>query len=373
MSLINQMLKDVEARRQQGGNAAPQTASVTPCHSPQRQRTISLAGILPLLLVLGVAVGAAGWWWQQQKAPQQVAVVSSPAEPPSSSERPSVPSAAVAYSVAVVAPEAKKVVEVVSLPAAQKLAAQEPVQNRTTVVSAPSVAAADTIELAPGKVVVVAPVAIEAIAIAPVASAPAPVVVKLPPSTLIQAQQLRDQAQRLVTQRRYAAAAFLYEQALQLDDSSPKLWHQLAVIYLRAQQLDEALRIANSGCQLYHNNPPLRVVQARLLVELGQKEQALAALGGITLPPVKTSGDYYALLATLQQQSGDLVGAEKNYALLTAAFPQRGDWWFGRAICADRLGQRKQATLYFKQALGWAQLKPKLKRYALQQLTRLQG
>ena len=353
MSLINQMLKDLEARRQQESNVAPHTAKVAPSH-PQRRVWSLPRVLLMLLMVLLVGGVAAGSWWHHQKLSQPVMVQQTIEIPVTSTPLVQPPSAPVPP----VAPMPETVVDVISV--------HKQEQQNMDVTPELQVAPLAALPSIPPVVVAQAE---------PVVREPVRVVVKTPAplSPLAQAQQMRDQARRLVTQRRYSAAAILFEQALLLDADSPEWWHQVAVIYLRAQQLDAALRVANSGCKLYQNDPLLRVVQARLLVELGKKDQALVALQSIAPPQVRTSSDYYALLATLQQQRGDLVAAEKNYALLTIAFPQRGDWWFGRAICADGLGQRQQATRYFKQALGSRHLKPKLKQYALQQLARLRG
>jgi tetratricopeptide (TPR) repeat protein len=140
---------------------------------------------------------------------------------------------------------------------------------------------------------------------------------------------------------------------------------------LQAGQLPAACRAADAGCQRYPESSLLRVMQARLLLEMGKKEQALESLKFIAPPPITLSSDYYALLATLQQQNGDLVGALSTYQLLTAAFPQRGDWWIGSAICAEQLGKHQQAAIYYEQALRCSQLQVSLKQYALQQLQHL--
>ncbi|MEA3465039.1 MAG: tetratricopeptide repeat protein [Thermodesulfobacteriota bacterium] len=372
MSLINQMLKDIEARRQQDGGAPAQPASVMPCHPPQRQLLPWSLILLSVIFVVGLVAG--GWWWQSQQqsqrhpVAQQRALVSAPL-PPLVAPVSMPPASAIVQKVVETIPD----MEPAPAPVLAPVSAPEstPEQDNTVAAAKPQMAssALHDQEIIGKEKTTTSPVATTK-------AKQAAVVVKtptLPVTPQMRARKLRDQAQRLVARRRYGAGAILFDQALQIDGGSPTLWRQLAVIYLRAQQHDKALQVADKGCQLYKNDPSLRVIQARLLVELGYNDQALTALQSITLPPVQTSSDYYALLATLQQQHGDLVAAEHNYALLTTAFPQRGDWWFGRAICADHLGQYQQARRYFKQALGLAQLKPALKQYALQQLTRLNG
>ncbi|MBW2187665.1 MAG: hypothetical protein JRG71_15135, partial [Deltaproteobacteria bacterium] len=59
MSLINQMLKDLDARKQHGAGRSTQEVEVVVCHAPRRSRT------LPTLVVsiVVVAVSVTGAWW----------------------------------------------------------------------------------------------------------------------------------------------------------------------------------------------------------------------------------------------------------------------------------------------------------------------
>ncbi len=374
MSLINQMLKDLEARRQQQDNPNAQTFAVAPCYQkPQRNGVLLVVGIVTLI----ASVGLAGWWYlnrQDQVLLSTVAQVASSAncataavtgqpvvaatqEPVSARTEPSAAVVEVSQPSTVEAqPELKPEAVAVAPVLAAILAPERGAQTVASQLVAPVIAPALVSKLA------------EPISTKPAAAVQVSQAVSVP----AQAQQIRVQAQRMLDQHQYPAAVKLLQRAITMAGATPVQWHQLAVGYLQARQLAAACRVVDSGCQQYPNDVSLRVLQARLLLETGNKHQALAALQLIEpAPVVATASAYYALLATVQQQSGDYLAAQKNYALLTGTFPQRGEWWIGRAICADQLGQINAATVNFHQALRCPQLQSQLKQYALQQLQRL--
>jgi len=377
MSLINQMLKDLEARRERHDGAGEQAVTVAPCYqkTPRRFRHRPVV-LVAVLIIIGVLTAIAAWWYiMPQSLVQQL--------PP---ERQVVQ---VAPSAAVVAKEpqaqAAPTDSVVSGVAASVMA-MEPVLPPVKVVAAPEQVAQLAVPTqralpetwnkplsAPQKALQ-PPTAADVPAVAAHGGEVTTSALTLSEETSAsqQAKGLRIQAQRLLEQYNYSAAVLLLQQAVDLAGATAEQWHQLVVAYLQARQVPAASRAADSGCQQYPNDVALRVIQARLLLETGHSDQALAALQlVIPSPPVATASEFYALLATVQQRNGDFSAAQQNYALLSGTFPGKGEWWIGRAICSDQLGQSAAATAYFQQALRCSQLSPQLKHYALQQLQRL--
>ena len=372
MSLINQMLKDLEARRQQQQPGVACTVAVASCQQPLVRRSSKLLWLVAGIVVFGL--GCTGWWYLhfRQTAVQLVDQVSghiavdvSEQSPPAEADsEPDLPQNALLVKGA---QEPVSPVEVITI-TPLTVETEKPLADTVTV---KNLNGAGSVALLPQTALADAAAQPVPALVTVVPQAVAAVVISKPPTSIQQAQQLRLQAQRLMEQKNYAGAADLLQRALNIADGGAAQWHKLTIVYLQAGQLPAACRVADAGCQRYPNAPSLRVLQARLLLEMGKKEQALAALNFIAPPPIALASDYYALLATLQQQSGDLAGALNNYQLLTTAFPQRGDWWIGSAICAEQLGQRSQATIYYEQALRCPQLQAQLKQYALQQLQRL--
>lgn len=367
MSLINQMLKDLDARKQHGAGRSTQEVEVVVCHAPRRSRT------LPTLVVsiVVVAVSVTGAWWflnsRTVVSPQVPLVVQSQVnverttneaqpvvedelvvENAVAPEAPVVPqtefSAGKAHSVQTVAP---------ILPEHAVLLAEAPISSPDagTVVEAEE----DTVTVAVGD---------------QLSPAPASMVIK-PPSLAEQAHQLRIEGRALIQQQRYRDGAQFLNQAIQIEHSSAQSWQELVRVWVQAGEILFAMDVATRGCEAYPDDIGLRVYRARLIVESGDYDSALTVLQTGLVPQVEVSSDYYALLASVLQQKSRFSEAGEQYALLTTSYPQRGDWWIGRAICADQIGSSKQAMAYYQQAITCRNLNSQLKQFALQQLTRL--
>ncbi|OQY18105.1 MAG: hypothetical protein B6I36_07720 [Desulfobacteraceae bacterium 4572_35.1] len=382
MSLINQMLKDLEDRRQQQGSGATQPVSIVPCPQPSRNRFRLMSAVALVVVVVGSIGGL--WWYQQRQSVEEIepqelvppaleqprtatVVLAETDEKSTASMEETTTVAVIDTNVVLVPADMDEVVD------KSKVAVEKRVAARTTTEAAASIPTASVVDKA-----VKLPLASDVAGRAEAEPKTRKLITAIKVAETLtvenQIKRLQLRSDRALAQRNYDKAAKLLRQVLALEPGSPQQWRQLAVVYLQAGQLAAACQVADDGCAKYPHDKELRVFQARLLLETGNKTQALAALKLVApLPAVAAASEYYALLASLQQQNGAAAEAQENYAALVAAFPQRGEWWIGRAICADQLGQRVAARNYFEQALRCTKLAPQLKQYALQQLNRLKG
>jgi tetratricopeptide (TPR) repeat protein len=70
----------------------------------------------------------------------------------------------------------------------------------------------------------------------------------------------------------------------------------------------------------------------------------------VQLPEISLYTDYYVLLASYYQRFGDLEKAYETYSLLIQFDDNIADWWAGLGIASDRLNQKQQAKYAYSQA-----------------------
>ena len=377
MSLINQMLKDLEKRRRQqqqqpdGGKITVTASAAAPS-----------SRMLPLMLVVtAVAVAAAslGWMWWQRKQPQP--------QPPVMAQRHAVAKMPVVGSApagtqAAVAMASHAVCNVTDDGASAAAAVNRPGTTATAgAPAAPAVERQERQERQERTVAAVSALPVSAPAPAPVpvrVAAPAATRKKAPAAVVLssklapqqRAQRLRARAYMQLQEHNYRAAATLLEQALRKQDNVDD-WYQLVLTYLHLRQSGAALDCSRRALARHPHHVPLATLRARLLLERGQPREALQLLGTLEPPPKTSARDYYALLATLQQQSGDYRAAAATYADLTSADPGNGRWWVGRAICAEHLRRHADAADYYRRALACGLADQRLKQFATRQLLHL--
>lgn len=374
MSLINQMLKDLEARKQQGVANSSQQVEVV-ASQPINSNNTRLV-VWTLIGALVVCLGGGLWWLSKlsavvlngsilQTQPVQIAETVATLEPPVQSVEaiePTIDHAAeqdiVFQSQALQIPKTVEPI-IFTEQSVTEIVINEidvpPVVHGSIVDNVPAVAASEP-----------SPVVLEESLPAAVAT-----LVIEPPSLTEQGQQLRFNARELAQQQRYPSALHMYNQAMLIDGGSARQWQEFVRMCVQAKDLPRAMDVALRGCEKFPNDVALRVYRARLIVESGDYSAALVTLQSGQTPKVEASSDYYALLASVLQQLGKFDDAGQQYAVLTAVHPQRGDWWIGRAICADQLGASQQAADYYQQAMTCQQLSPQLKQFAVEQLVRL--
>jgi len=146
---------------------------------------------------------------------------------------------------------------------------------------------------------------------------------------------------------------------------------ELIRVLLDLKNVEQALRVAEQGAQQQAAEPLWLILKARLLAESDQLFEALQALDVDTPPAISQSPEFYALKAALLQRAARYQDALPVYQHLCATFPQQAQWWFGRAVTADQVGNQTEARQSFRQALALPGLDPQLQQYATQQLQRL--
>ena len=109
------------------------------------------------------------------------------------------------------------------------------------------------------------------------------------------------------------------------------------------------------------------VYQARQLMTLNQT--AAIQLLEENLKEVSPDTDYYSLLANLQQRRQKFDKAIVYYRKALEIAPQKGELWIGIALAYRGTGEQDNAVRAFKQALITDEISSELRNYALQQIS----
>ncbi|MFM4980912.1 tetratricopeptide repeat protein [Aeromonas caviae] len=355
MSVINQMLKDLDRRQQEAEGAAVYVA-------PVRQQGWWM---LVLTLLCTLALGILGWrtwiFWQQSQraslpAAQVEALHTAPAAAPSSplavvattqavsSAAPvaKVPAASAESTAARVAPSAAE-----QVPADEAVLADE--GNPQEALGGETIPSDE--ELQPD---LYAELAAEQSA----EEAPAPAAPRKPGILKIETVELSDAELATLAERKATTAMAKgrmqeaqdgYYEVLAHDPHNQGAREQLAGLLYGAGRLTEAAQVLEEGLRLDPAQADLRLLLARVAISGGDRQKALDWLTGYQ-PDIASNLDYYTTWAGLAQELGQPVQASEMYVRLLRQQPDQGRWWLGLGVAEDGQGHRQRALDAYRNA-----------------------
>jgi len=384
MSLINQVLQDLDRRHANGGAmpAAVRTAS-TPVKAAPAWRLALIAGA-----VLLVAVGSAAIAWSMANrslpaagvhaaapvavvapAPTPVVVVSASAPVPAASAAAPVvaalaPAAAVAVPASAGLPAASTVGAAVSPKSAEKtyMASVQPKAARAVETAAPVELPSTALALAPTSTVRPS---------APLALAGESRIEKRTPGRTAheraEAEYQRGVSLHLAGQ--YAEAAVAYTAALREESTLITARQALAGVLLNQGKSEDARVVLNEGLAIAPQNIGLAMTLARLHVERGELQRAAEVL-----QPTDTasmSAEDHAFRAAVLQRINRHAEASEHFAAALRTVPNNGVWWMGLGISQAADGHGENAKEAFNRARSSGGLTPELAQYVEQRLRQL--
>lgn len=343
MSVINQMLRDLDARHASANERAGLPAGLRPLPPEPAPRAKTW-----LLLAAGLIAGAliAGYFVSRTAAP--------PASP-----TPSLPSAPPAPTPASTAPASTAQIaqapEQAPAPASAPVAALAPAS-----VAVPAIRTPPPVAVSPAN-----PVAAPVPATAPVErpekmAAPPPVAAAPGGEAQIDKQPrggpAREQAEAEYRKGMQAAgrgdpAAAIppLRRALDIDPHHAKARQALLSVLAAARQWDEVRQVAQAGLALDPAKSGWAVILARLQLEQGDSG---AALGTLETHAAHAAGDadYQGLFAFLLQKNQRHAEAAQRYQVALALRPGEGRWWYGLGLALEAAGRGDEAKVAFARA-----------------------
>jgi len=358
MSLINTMLKDLDARAGQPG-AAPMPADVRPVVAPERRGPVLRAALVGGAL-LAVGAGVVGWKTMQ-----------------------TAPTPAPVPAVLAAAPVAARTAVVVAMPAAA------PVQVVDVAPAAPVAAPmpAPEPEPKPEPKPEPEPAPAPAPAAKPAAPASKPPSTKLAPRTVSVAKavpaapvagrtatpsQRAENAYRralgVLEDGRVTEAIATLQAGLQIDPRHEAARQTLVGLLIEAGRPDDAMRQLQAALAIDARQPALAMLLARLQLERGGP--AIDTLMR-TLPYAAGNGEYHAFLAGVLQREGRAREAAENYQAALRRAPGNGVWWMGLGIALQADKRDAEALAAFARAQASGTLSPELQAFVERRLGQL--
>ena len=392
MSVINQMLKDLEQRR----GVSEHGRYVPAGHRGQ----ISWLIWLPCSLLLGIGAGL--WFWSQIKGPSVPAV----AAPVSATVGSLTPSAAVA-TISVPVSSSGPVRQMLSA------AVSAPSSNLTLPVSATVTASVTTVAGAgneareesggdeapltsdddlyvnqqksslveengpPGDIHPIETttnsdeVMIEE---APVTGGQPVDELQIEEVTLSPAEEAalqRRRAEQAMAKGDLPKARESFSALLQATPLDHQAREKLAGLLFGAGDDAGARRVLEQGVALAPGYANYRLLLARMEMSAGQKSRALARLRDCE-PEVRSNLDFYATRAALAQELGDYPLAASSYQRLTLQQPAEGRWWLGLGISYEKAGRPQAALDAYRRAEMSAGLSAPSREFVRQRRIRLE-
>lgn len=369
MSVINQMLVDLERRRASGEerNRIPDHVRALPdepqsTYGPAFRITGAVAGLV--LLAAGV------WWWQVGRlpavpasAPVPVATVPAPASTPLTPEARDTELIARRLTL-----DLAYVPETVTAPAASRDAAPG-LETATIIKPRPAPLAAQAAVPAADKPRVAPPPLVKKTT-EPVTAAPAPVGIdkqmsKPTPRQRAEAEYAKGAAARQQGQADAARAAF--ETALQIDPTYHGARQALVGTLLDARLLADAIRVLQDGLQLAPAQQGFAMTLARLQLDHGELDTAAQTLAR-SLDYPEVSPDYMAFYASLLQRQQKHAEAVTQFQRALGRRRNVGVWLLGLGVSLEALGRGAEAQEAYRLAKTSGNLSADLQAFADQKL-----
>jgi MSHA biogenesis protein MshN len=160
-------------------------------------------------------------------------------------------------------------------------------------------------------------------------------------------------AEKALAAKQVSKAEKLLEDVVIITPNDSQTRKKLAALWFGRQAYQDAVNLLSQGIALNNKDSSLRQMKARIHLKQGQ---ATAALN--TLKPLDQLKDeqYQIMLANTAQQAGHNKTAVNAYQVLIDMQPETGRWQLGLAVLYDKNSQFILASKAYKKALSKSDL-----------------
>ena len=160
------------------------------------------------------------------------------------------------------------------------------------------------------------------------------------------------------------------EKALSIEPVHIRARETLFALLLNTGRVSEAVEKLSEGLRLRPTSAPLAKLYARVLVDQGDNDAAVAVLERAR-PSAVADPDYYALLAALYRGVGKHAQASQTYQQILQVRPGVAVWWMGLALSEDAMGSATKALEAYQRAQRSGGLKPEVVQYVQSRIAAL--
>ncbi len=180
-------------------------------------------------------------------------------------------------------------------------------------------------------------------------------------------EQLYQHAIQLTASGQNAEAISLLKQLVNNYPNNFKTREYLANLLIQQNNKLAAANLLDVGIKLSPEHIIFIEMKAQLLVGQGRVNEALLLLQKNS-PSIENEPNYYALMAALYQRQGRANLAANLYKKLLTIQSSNAKWWVGLGIALDALGDHPQAFEAYTNADSIGNLNPELKNFLSAQL-----
>lgn len=156
------------------------------------------------------------------------------------------------------------------------------------------------------------------------------------------------QAQDAMLDNKGEQAEQLLEEVLLVTPENHAARKQLAALWYGRKSLQPALNLLSQGLAIDSEQYEFRLMQAKIYADMQNTQQALLVLAQSIDTP---NFEYQSLMATLAQKANNNELALKALTNLINLEPYQGRWHLALAVTHDKLGQYQHASVSYHQAI----------------------
>ncbi|MEJ2686989.1 MAG: tetratricopeptide repeat protein [Gammaproteobacteria bacterium] len=184
----------------------------------------------------------------------------------------------------------------------------------------------------------------------------------LPLSPHDRARQLCGKAMQRLQRGDLMSAETLLRRALKVAPRNRQARASLAALLLQQKRRTEAAALLVAGLRSQPGDPDYARLYGRLLAGEGHTKQAVMVMEK-ALPAAGDDPTFHALLAALYQRLGRNGKAAAQYRSALSSVPTEAVWWMGLGISLENLHADRQAAAAYRQALALPGLDNRLRDY----------
>ncbi|MBA3581097.1 MAG: tetratricopeptide repeat protein [Gammaproteobacteria bacterium] len=183
-------------------------------------------------------------------------------------------------------------------------------------------------------------------------------------------KELNEQGLNALVSRDGFSAIDLYQQSLSLQADQTDIRIQLAALYLDYGKANEAFTVVEQGLALAPSHTRLNHLYARLLIDRNEIARAVDVLEAAK-PYVKNDPEFFALLGAAYQRLQRPTESVAYYQQALSDAPAQAAWWLGLAIGLEQIADPKNAKQAYEKAQQYGGLNIAAQHYVVERLAAL--
>lgn len=160
-----------------------------------------------------------------------------------------------------------------------------------------------------------------------------------------------DKARRAFADDRTGVAEMHLREVIDRRPHSTEAFELLATILIQRQRPSEADSLLERGIESADHPDRLALLLGRLRLERGETARAIEVLRQHA-PEMAGGADHHLLLALAHRQAGDHAAAAEVYRRLSEVAPGRARVWLGLGVSLEALERFDEATTAYRRAAG---------------------